>query len=715
MQQSLIKALGIIDCSIFKRVSATKFEILLSNESWLFKLMPEASDTPSFDYQNDSAYLNDFLIDAEPFWQAGEEGQIQSGIWSEQVPEQLLRLEAIAAVSDGECFLVINNLENEYLRSQRTMQAARELLLSNDKIMAQHEYVHQRLDALLSESQSAQELQHPISLAIEQAEVGVAILDSGLIPLNQNPALFELLGLHYDIQDQSPSAKILQLFENQYPESDRVLTTGSAWSGEIYWLAPPYKGKWIKLALYPVRDEQQQIRHWIMITSDITQVKFLLQNNEQLTHFDALTELPNRQHFWQQLEQSVNKEQPFFLLYLDIKHFKKINEIHGHLVGDQIIRDLAQRIKPLLKEGDILARVGGTEFAIMQHGNQQKLLLGSHEQSQCIEYANELISIASLPIYTNSGHKCEVGLNIGAASFPQDASDVEELMKFADLAVYAAKKKPKSNIQFYSQELKDASRRRIELENALRDAVSNGEFELFLQPILDLNSGKIIKAEALIRWDRPGIGMIGPDEFIPIAEQSGLIVPIGKWVFATACQFLHELQLRGSDIRLSVNLSPRQISDRQLLSFIHSTVRKSKVAPKRLELELTEGVLIDNYDKVQYLLDEVRKLGITVSIDDFGTGYSSLSYLQKLHIDHLKIDRTFVRDLGANESGDTLVLAILAMAQSLKLGVIAEGVETAAQKDFLQSHNCNIVQGYLFSRPVPFEDFCQLLEQQKSQ
>lgn len=713
MQQSLIKALGIIDCSIFKRVSAAKFQPLLCNDSWIFKLMPEASETQTFDYQNSSAFLEDFLIDAEAFWIKGEEGQIQSGIWSEQTPDQLLRLEAIAAVSNAECFLVINNLENEYTRRQHTLQAARELLLSNDKIMAQHEYVHERLDALLSESQNTQELQHPISLAIEQTEVGVAILDPNLCPLNQNPALFDLLEIRYEKNDKTPSTEILRLFENQYPEFERVITTGSSWNGEIFWLSPPKKGKWLKLALHPVRGEQQQIKHWIMIASDITQVKFLLQNNEQLTHFDVLTELPNRRYFWQQLEQSVRKGEPFFLLYLDLKHFKKINEIHGHLVGDQVIRDLARRIKPLLKEGDILARVGGAEFAILQHGNQQQHLLGGHDQSQCVEYANDLIISASLPIYTEAGQKCEVGLNIGAASFPQDANDAEELMKFADLAVYAAKKLPKSNMQFYSQELKDASRRRIELENALREAISNNEFELYLQPILDLNTGQIIKAEALIRWNRPDFGLIGPDEFIPMAEQSGLIVPIGRWVFATACEMLYKLQERKLDIRVSVNLSPRQISDRHLLSFIHSTVRKSKATPKNLELELTEGVLVDNYDKVQYLLDEVRKIGITVSIDDFGTGYSSLSYLQKLHIDHLKIDRTFVRDLGNNENGDALVLAVLAMAQSLKLGVIAEGVETIVQKDFLHLNNCNIVQGFLFSRPVPFEDFCQLLERQK--
>lgn len=709
MQTSLIKALGIVDCAILKLVSNSKFELLYGNENWLYELMPEASGKPNFNYANSSAFLDDFFIDAEEFWSLGKDGQVQSGMWSEQTPKQLLRLEAIAAISNGECFLIINNLENEYVRQHKTLQAARELLLSNDKIMAQHEYVHERLDALLSESQSIQELQKPINQAIEQTEVGVAILDPNLHPLNQNPALFSLLQRSSDEQAPSPCEVILQLFEKQYPEYERVFTTGSPWSGEIFWLQPPRVGKWLKIALHPIRGEQQQIKHWLLIASDVTQVRYLLQNNEKLTHFDMLTELPNRLYFWQHLEQAVDITHPFFLLYIDIKHFKKINELHGHIAGDQIISDLAKRIKPLIKDGDVFARVGGAEFAILLKQGQQRELI-TQEQSQCIEYARELITLTALPFYTEAGHKCEIGLNIGAASYPQDANDAEELMKYADLAMYAAKKEPKSNVQFYSQELKDASRRRIELETALREGIANNEFELFLQPILDLQSGLIVKAEALIRWNRPGFGMVRPDEFIPIAEQSGLIISIGKWVFAKACELLGELQTRGIDIRLSVNVSPRQVSDRQLLSFIQNTVQKTNVKPERLELELTEGVLVDNYDKVQHLLDEVRKLGITVSIDDFGTGYSSLSYLQRLPIDHLKIDRSFVKDLGDNENDNAIVLAVIAMAKSLKLGVIAEGVETELQRDFLQLNNCNSAQGYLFSRPVPFADFCKLLE-----
>jgi EAL domain-containing protein (putative c-di-GMP-specific phosphodiesterase class I) len=363
----------------------------------------------------------------------------------------------------------------------------------------------------------------------------------------------------------------------------------------------------------------------------------------------------------------------------------------------------------------MIAKIGGTEFAVIMEINHLHTQVSSQDKVQCVKFAKEMISASCLPFYLSSGHKCEIGLNVGAAAFPKDTNSAEELMKYADLAVYAAKKKTVSSIEFYSKKLEDASRKRIEMEDALRNAITNQEFELFLQPILDLVSGKIIKAEALIRWHHPNGYLIPPDEFIPLAEQTGLIIPIGKWVIKEACVILNRLSVKHEDIKLSINLSPRQISDRQLFEFIKNSIHKAQVNPQRLELELTEGVLIDNYDKVHYLLDEVRKLGMSVSIDDFGTGYSSLSYLQKLPIDRLKIDRSFIKELNENskDSDGAIILAVIAMAHSLKLEVIAEGVETVLQKDFLKQNNCNVAQGFLFSHPIPCDDFCDLLEDQK--
>ena len=708
----LLQALGLVNSAIFKRIAPGQFETLFAETPWLPDFMPETRDNNCFCYQQCSAYLNDFLLDAETFWQAGADGQIRSGIWREQVANQLLHLEASAAVAQQNCYLLIHNVENEYQRQQQTLQIARELLLSNDKIMAQHDYVFNRLESLLTDTTDKQAAE-PIQYALQQTELGVAILDDNLQLLNSNPALFQLFANPEQKNQPSPEQLFLQLFKNQYPEYQRVISTGSAWSGELYWLNPPQPGKWFKASLHPISNTAQQKNVWLLSISDITQLKYLMMRNEKLSHYDVLTDLPNRQYFWQQLEQQISRRHAFFVLYIEIKQFKKINEIHGHLVGDGIIKQLGARLKAAVNQYDMLARIGGTEFALIVNTNSSSTQMSVAERDKCQQLATELINACTEPFYLENGQRCDVGLNIGAAAFPTDSDNAEDLMKYADLAVFAAKKHMKSSLQFYSRELKEASRKRIELESALRKALDNQEFELYFQPMYDLRSGKILKAEALLRWNRPEVGLVPPDDFIPLAEQTGLIVPIGKWVIKQTCEKLAALQNLDLAIGLSINLSPRQVNDRHLLEFITQCVEEFNISPRQLELELTEGVLIDNFTKVQYLLNEVRKLGLTVSIDDFGTGYSSLAYLQKLPIDHLKIDRSFVRDLCENDNDKALVQAVIAMAHSLHLEVIAEGVETQLQKEFLQQHNCQTAQGFLFSRPVPFAQLSALLSAQR--
>ncbi|WP_158771766.1 bifunctional diguanylate cyclase/phosphodiesterase [Paraglaciecola sp. L1A13] len=701
MNISLFKTLGIVDCCIFKRIASRSYEVIYAEDEWIDILLPHARDENIFITPCGSPFLDDFIAQAEEFFELATDGRIESGIWSEKIDDQELKLNAYATTDKGDFYLIIDNIVEQYKRRQKTLQSARELLLSNDKIVAQQEYIHQRLDELLSQSSTLKDMQQPITEVIEKTEIGVAILSPNLKPVSQNPALYSVFDSHLASVKTEPYELILQLFEKQYPEFERVISTGSRWSGELFWLQPPNSEKWLKLAVYPVKTDFQKITHWVFIISDISQVKHLLQNNEKLTHYDALTAIPNRQYFWMQLEQSVNNAVPFYLLYLDIKNFKRINEVHGHSRGDKIIKELVERITPHVSNGDMFARIGGGEFAIIR----QKTVT----QQQCIDLGNALIEVATQPFYLPNGAHCEVGLNIGAASFPRDADDAETLMKFADLAVFNAKKLEKSSVQFYSQKLKDASQRIIELETALQTAITNHEFELFLQPMLDLTSGTILKAEALLRWNRFDSERIGPDEFIPIAEQTGLIIPIGKWVISKACEMISTLNHRGHSCKLSVNLSPRQVGDRNLLTFIQNEIRNHHIQPNQLELELTEGVLVDNYDRVQFLLTEVRKLGVSVSIDDFGTGYSSLSYLKKLPIDHIKIDRSFVQDLVNDENDRAIIMAIIAMAHSLKLNVIAEGVETELQRDFLRLNHCNLAQGYLFSRPLPFMEFCEYL------
>lgn len=704
MQQSLIQALGIINCSVLKRHGEGVFEILHSNDDWFYQLCPEAKGQQRFSFADSCSYMQDFFIDAENFWKIGIDGQIQSGIWTEQVPDFLLRLEAIAAVSNGDSYLVINNLEEQYDKQQSTVQVARELLLSNDKILAQHEYLHERLEALLAKNLDLESLLEPVNKALERANFAVMICDSQLNAIKQNPDSYNLFNISTTEEKAQPIALLLSLLNQQFPEFDRVFSSNSQWNGELFWQKSPSSNKWLQVAIYPVKDEQNSAKYWIFIVSDISRMKYLVQRNEKLNQFDNVTELPNRQYFWKSLERAIGIAQPFFVLFLDVKHFKRVNELHGHHGGDQLLVDIGRRLTPLLDDDNLMARIGGNEFAVILHN--------MNSQTRCERLANRMIEAVEQPFYSDNQQKILVGLNVGVASCPLDACNAEELMKLADLAMFNAKRETKSTIKLYSKALKEASDKRLALEEALRKAIDEDQFELYLQPILDLKSEKIVKAEALLRWRTSDGSLIGPDVFIPVAEQTGLIVPIGKWVITRAAQMLSKLQNIDADLKISVNLSPRQIADRRLFNFILVAIQEAKIPAKNIELELTEGVLIDNFNQVQRLLSAVRDLGISIAIDDFGTGYSSLAYIQKLPIDHLKIDRSFVRDLDNNDNDKAIVLAVIAMAHSLKISVIAEGVETQSQKEFLRENKCDSVQGFLFSRPIPFDDFCALLRDQ---
>ncbi|WP_229817158.1 putative bifunctional diguanylate cyclase/phosphodiesterase [Thalassotalea profundi] len=415
-----------------------------------------------------------------------------------------------------------------------------------------------------------------------------------------------------------------------------------------------------------------------------------------------LTKLPNRFGFWQTLEQKTTEKTPFYLLYVDINEFRSHNEYFGHEEGDKLLVDLSKRIKANLKKTDYIARVGGDEFAV--------ILANIDNQESCKLIIERIIDSVNLPFNTSKSDHFNISVSIGAASFPNDAENVEDLMKFVDLSVYSGKARNKNSLQFYSQAIKDASLQVVAIEHDLRKAIENNEFELYLQPIIDLERNKILKAEALIRWNHPKKGLIFPDKFIPIAEKSELINTIGHWVINSVCLLLKKLSELDFKIKISINLCPTQVLEESLFSYIHRCIKKHKIDPSLLELEVTEGVLVHDYKIAERLLSKVRAIGMSVSVDDFGTGYSSLSYLKKLPLDFVKIDQSFVKDIVVDDNDKAIVRAVIAMAHNLNLGVTAEGVETKEQLSFLKDNACNSVQGYLFSHPVRFELFLELLQ-----
>lgn len=427
-----------------------------------------------------------------------------------------------------------------------------------------------------------------------------------------------------------------------------------------------------------------------------------------LAHFDGLTGLANREYFNNTLTQTIKlakrSEQTVGLIFLDLDHFKEVNDSFGHEIGDKLLTKAADRLKSCVRGVDFIARLGGDEFTIILSDIKNPAIV--------IRIAEKIVSELSKP-FELVNQDVFISSSVGIAIYPNDTLHANDLVKFADAAMYQAKDKGRNNFQFYTQELNAAAIEARALKKDLRGAIDANELLLYFQPKVDVLTNKIVGAEVLLRWHHPNRGVVSPEEFIPVAEHSGLIIGIGKWVISEAIKQTLIWQKRfDKDFCTSINLSVKQFQNNELLEFIDLELTHSSLNAATIEFEVTESMLIKKNHQEQNILQQLSKRGFKISIDDFGTGYSSLAYLKRLTIDALKIDRSFINDINFDADTAEIVKAIIAMAHALRLNVIAEGVENKQQKAFLKQLKCDQIQGYLISKPVPAEIFEQLLEQQ---
>ena len=555
------------------------------------------------------------------------------------------------------------------------------------------------------------ELEHQLHLReatfrelVENSPDTISRYDRALRRVYANPALLGMLGAAADAAigttpSEVPGGPDAAKYERTLGQ---VFHDGLERDLELRWMA---HGKELctHIRMRPEFDVNGRVTHVLAVGRDITEIDQYRRTVHRQAFYDALTGLPNRTLLSERIEQAIaappGKQRSFGLMVMDLDHFKEVNDTLGHAAGDQLLREVGRRLQACARSEDTVARLGGDEFAMLLQVPRAGLA----------RIAEKFLAALNEPVLVD-GRELFVPGSIGIAVYPDDSWDIATLYKHADSAMYYAKRQGRNHYQFYVQELTVKAAERLETEAALRKALRRGELELYFQPQVEIRTGRTVGAEALLRWNRPGHGVVSPQHFIGVAEASGLIVDIGEWVLAAACSTVAGWNRgRAEPLQLSVNLSPRQFLRNDLVGTVRRQLQLTGCQPAWLKLEITESLLLDGDQSVAGMLAELHGMGLAISIDDFGTGYSALSYLHRFPVSQLKIDRSFVCDVPGERSKSELVKAMLSIAGALRLETVAEGVETEQQADYLAEHGCCQAQGYLFGKPMPREAFGQLL------
>ena len=559
----------------------------------------------------------------------------------------------------------------------------------------------------ITERKKAEEQLKIAANAFENTADGVIIYDAKRCIVSVNKAFTTITGYEPHEVIGLPAAALRSEDHGKtfYESLWRVVNERGLWQGEMTRRRKNGEVYPVICSVSAIKDQSGKISHYVTVFHDISSFKQYEEKLEFLAHHDALTQLPNRALFRDRFSEALlrahRKNNAVAVLFIDLDRFKTINDSLGHDVGDQLLLEVAKRLKRCVRDTDVVARLGGDEFTVM---------LDSLDTSERAAQIAEKLRVALSKPYVLAGHDMVVSASIGISCYPPDGDNVDVLLKNADTAMYQAKARGRNNYQFFSPEMNARAYENLVLTNALRRAVEQKEFVVHYQPRYNLETGAITGVEALVRWQPPDAELRPPSGFIALAEESGLIVPIGEFVLREACSQLQAWRQQGaSRVRVAVNLSPRQFHHSDLAVVVKKVLDETKLPGDALELEITEGIIMDDPARSSATLRELKAIGVTISVDDFGTGYSSLNYLKRFPLDYLKIDQSFVRDMEASAEDVAIVRAIIDLARGLRLTVIAEGVESEGQKNLLRLFRCDEAQGYLFSRPRPASDIEQMI------
>ena len=560
----------------------------------------------------------------------------------------------------------------------------------------------------LSEAKAEEERLRQAAAVFECTREGVAIADAAGRILRVNRAFTDITGYaEAEVLGATPALLGADRHDAAfYAQLRAELAASGYWKGEIWSRRKDGRAYPQLLSISAVPDAEGRAAEYIGVFSDLSQSKASTAHFEFLAHHDALTGLPNRLLLFDRLEHAIAKARRdggrLALLMLDLDRFKDVNDGFGHAAGDELLRQVAARLRAGLRAADTVSRLGGDEFAV--------ILAGLARPQDAAQVARKLIDAVSEPWRLSGGADVAVGASVGISFFPEYGQTAEVLLQQADSALYQAKGERRGHFRYYSEELTEAARARVDLEARLRRALAQGELRVHYQAQVEIASGRVVGAEALLRWEDPDEGLLPPGRFVPLAEQTGLIVGIGAWVLAEACRQGRLWQDLGlPPVNLAVNLSPRQLRQGDIAATLACALADSGFPRERLALELTESALSEREREAAEILGQLRALGVRLAIDDFGTGYSSLAYLKRFPLDMLKIDKRFVDDIALCQDDRDIAAAVIAMGHTLRLKVLAEGVETPAQLDFLRAQGCDLYQGHLHSPALPADQFAELL------